>query len=113
MNYYKLEKEFKHYQEILITLNINPEILHQLKRLDARYYKFSLEYCNGLIESDIFEKYTNEIEEKVKDLLQDKSELIKFNSDPRGHAFKIKEEYVKDTHIIRDWGGDGILFPEF
>lgn len=122
MNYYLLEKQYNHYKDVLITLNINPEILHKLKRLDARYYTLSLNYCNGLIESDIFEKYTNEIEEKVKDLLQDKSELIKFNrvkpeqkclSDPRGHAFKIKEEFTNATHIIRDWGGDGILFPDF
>jgi hypothetical protein len=113
MNYYQLEKQYNHFKDVLICLNINPEILHKLKRLDARYYNLSLNYCNGLIESDIFEKYTNEIEEKVKDLLQDRANRIKFNSDPRGNAFKIKKEYAKDTHIIRDWGGDGILFPEF
>ena len=37
------------------------------------------------------------------------------NHDPRGYALKIKGEYVLENSldIYRDWGGCGILSPEF
>ena len=37
------------------------------------------------------------------------------NGDPRGYALKIKSEYVSQNniHIYRDWGGYGIIAPEF
>lgn len=37
------------------------------------------------------------------------------NSDPRGYALKIKDGYVREhkLDIDRDWGGYGILAPEF
>ena len=37
------------------------------------------------------------------------------NGDPRGYALKIKSEYVSkhDVFIYRDFGGYGILSPEF
>lgn len=34
------------------------------------------------------------------------------NHDPRGYALKIREEYSKDFYN-KDWGGYGILAPEF
>jgi len=36
-----------------------------------------------------------------------------FNSDPRGYALKIKDDYTRDITIYRDWGGYGILAPDF
>ena len=46
------------------------------------------------------------------------SELYKavfINGDPRGYALKIKSEYVKDNKlsIEQDWGGYGIIAPDF
>ena len=37
------------------------------------------------------------------------------NRDPRGYALKIEDAYVKkhDLKIHRDWGGYGILAPDF
>ena len=37
------------------------------------------------------------------------------NGDPRGYALKIKEEYVRkhNLKIYRDFGGYGIIAPEF
>jgi hypothetical protein len=40
---------------------------------------------------------------------------IFINHDPRGYALKIKSEYVSMTNmkIYTDWGGYGIIAPEF
>lgn len=37
------------------------------------------------------------------------------NGDPRGYALKIRNEYVREhkLDIYTDWGGYGILAPEF
>ena len=35
------------------------------------------------------------------------------NYDPRGYALKIRSEYVKGKEIMTDWGGDGIISPDF
>lgn len=37
------------------------------------------------------------------------------NGDPRGYAFKIPSEYVREHNldIHTDWGGYGIIAPEF
>ena len=42
-------------------------------------------------------------------------EAIKINTDPRGYALKIEDSYVKEQKldIHRDWGGYGILAPDF
>jgi hypothetical protein len=37
------------------------------------------------------------------------------NGDPRGYALKIKDDYVRENNlkIEKDWGGYGILAPNF
>lgn len=35
------------------------------------------------------------------------------NYDPRGYALKLKIEFCKDKQIHKDWGGYGILAPDF
>jgi elongation factor P--beta-lysine ligase len=35
------------------------------------------------------------------------------NHDPRGYALKIKSEYCQRLQVYQDWGGYGILAPEF
>ncbi len=54
---------------------------------------------------------------KVDKILNFKSQNIPvfINHDPRGYALKIKEKYVQanQVDIYRDFGGYGILAPEF
>jgi hypothetical protein len=40
---------------------------------------------------------------------------IFLNGDARGYALKIQDDYVRDNNldIHKDWGGYGILAPEF
>ncbi|MEN6420376.1 MAG: hypothetical protein ABFD76_00390 [Smithella sp.] len=59
--------------------------------------------------------FFNAILVKVNKILNFKAQNIPvfINHDPRGYALKIKSEYVKDLQIYKDWGGYGILAPEF
>jgi hypothetical protein len=54
---------------------------------------------------------------KVNKILNFKTQGIPvfINHDPRGYALKIKSEYVKkwNLRIEQDWGGFGIIAPEF
>ena len=36
-----------------------------------------------------------------------------FNFDARGYALKFFEDFSKDKPIHKDWGGYGIIAPDF
>lgn len=60
------------------------------------------------------DKFFNDIYKKVVKILGEKAEdLIYINMDPRGYSLKIKSEKAKDLNILTDWGGYGILAPDF
>jgi hypothetical protein len=44
--------------------------------------------------------------------ISDADEIF-FNGDARGYALKINDEFVKDKEIFKDWGGYGIIAPDF
>jgi len=88
----------------------------QLRRHELRYHRLSENYCNGVIDSDKFERLTDNIEKKVKELLPD-VEGLKFNSDPRGYSLKISDSVMREKYqnigLETDFGGYGILSPDF
>jgi len=63
--------------------------------------------------------FFDKITASIYKILGDQSKNIVFiNLDPRGYALKIKSEYVKtlrqeNKNIYTDFGGYGILAPEF
>jgi hypothetical protein len=89
------------------------------KRL--RYYERKAEVstvalCNGCVESlqEYHEAALDRIESKVKKLLGvDDDNRIFINRDPRGYALKMTEEFTANKVCHRDWGGYGILAPDF
>jgi len=67
------------------------------------------------------EKFFNDILTKVKKILFARSynvlreKAIFINYDARGYALKIKGNYIKEHNLTihQDWGGDGIIAPDF
>lgn len=71
--------------------------------------------CNGFL---------SEEEEEKDDALVDKRFLkitgkaleypYVHNKDPRGHALKIDDEYMRENGIVlyKDWGGYGVIAPD-
>ena len=70
-------------------------------------------YCNGDLDGEAYEKRKEGVIRAIKKLhggtLPDGFFV---NSDPRGYALKIESENLPEG-IDRDWGGYGILAPEF
>ena len=71
--------------------------------------------CNGCSESlqEYHESALNRIEAKVKKLLGAGGNQIFINRDPRGYALKMTAEFAANKVSYRDWGGYGILAPDF
>ena len=90
-----------------------------LHRLEARISRENTDDCNGT--SNLTDKQSESRDErrfkKFQSLLPNVSGLF-INGDPRGYALKIHtkdamELRYKGINIYQDWGGYGILAPEF
>lgn len=87
-------------------------------RLEAKAHRMAEDYCNGLIESEEWmEKKEASILKSLDNILNFRAQGIPVivNGDPRGYALKIDDAYVRkhNLDIHRDWGGYGILAPDF
>jgi len=95
----------------------NISLCKKLFRLENKGNRFATDYCNGDMENEDFEKQKDKILKLVDKILNFTKQNIPvfFNSDPRGYALKIEDEYIRINNIAihRDWGGYGILAPDF
>lgn len=90
----------------------------KLHRLEKKANRIATDWCNGVIgggddESEV-DNAINPILKQVKALLGDKYTIL-FNGDCRGYALKIDSLVVKanNLNIYQDWGGNGIIAPDF
>ena len=93
--------------------------IRKIRRLEFKAHKLITNLCNGeinLTEEEFFNK-EKEILNELDKLLNFKSLEIPcfLNGDCRGYALKIKDSYIreKQINIFRDFGGFGIICPEF
>ncbi len=85
----------------------------KLFRLENKAHRLSTDYCNGLIDCEVWEKESNEILDKVAKILNCNTNNLFVNGDARGYALKLDDNFAKDKNIYKDWGGYGILAPDF
>ena len=110
---------YKHGDNLNIIFNTefdNITLCKKLLRLENKAHAFSTDYCNGLIDYEEWELLTNKILKKVCKILGLKNNFNVFvNGDCRGYALKIFDDFVRknNLNIYRDWGGFGILAPDF
>ena len=123
--YAEIQKHGENLNRIFNT-GIDPvRLCKRLRTLEAKAQKLATDYCNGDngVNTDNFEALTAPIMAQVRKLLYpngmtgdgQKDWCIFINSDCRGYALKIRSEYVQanDLQIYKDWGGYGILSPDF
>lgn len=90
------------------------DIVNRLRELEKRANNICTKDCNGTINSDLATKQLEKIKAEVLKLLPVLPEsLLIVNGDPRGYTLKLKESFAKKIGIYTDWGGYGILSPEF
>ena len=87
------------------------DVLGELYKLERKANRITTDQCNGEGNEDAQEKQLNKILTRVNELLKVKTAFI--NGDPRGYALKLNEEEAKELGIYQDWGGYGILAPQF
>ena len=88
------------------------ELCKKLFRLENKAHKLATDYCNGDFEGDI-DKESEKILSKVAKILNTNTFNMFFNGDARGYALKFFEDFSKDKKIQKDWGGFGIIAPDF
>lgn len=84
-----------------------------LHRIEVKAHRYAEQLCNG---PEISEKDQEKIEarllKRVNEILG-AGPAVFINTDPRGYALKIETEAAKTLDIYKDWGGYGIICPEF
>ena len=111
--------EFCRHLQTLSALSGDPnagpyrfDLYSKLKRLEVRANRISTAECNGEILEEIADKKLDAIRKKVAELLPNLTTFF-INGDPRGYSLKVKESEAKFLGMYTDWGGYGILAPEF
>ena len=88
-----------------------------LRRLEVRASRINESYANGDVTSDWHDEEQIKLQNSVVALFNSPefTDAFYYNSDPRGYALKLHDWWVRkhDNGLFRDWGGYGILAPEF
>ena len=84
----------------------------KLFRLENKAHRLSLDYCNGVIQFERWELETDIILAEVVVILGNRLGIF-VNSDARGYALKIDDRLAESMTIHKDWGGYGIIAPDF
>jgi hypothetical protein len=93
------------------------DLYKTLHRLEAEAHRLAERECNEQLPEGYSERKTASILKRLDAILGFKTAGVPVfvNGDPRGYALKIEDAYVKEhsLEIERDWGGYGLLAPEF
>ena len=106
----------KHGDNLKAMFNLNIDsikLCKQLFRLENKAHKLATDYCNGVVDGDSTEIESQKILSKVATILKTNTFNMFFNFDARGYALKFFENFSKDKPIHKDWGGYGIIAPDF
>jgi len=93
------------------------DLYKYLHRIEAEAHSWAERCCNEDIPEDKQTRKDASILRRLDELLGWKEAGIPVfvNGDPRGHALKIDDAYVKEhkLEIACDWGGYGLICPDF
>lgn len=100
------------------------EICKKLHRLETQAHKHAENLCNIQNYQETADRELDKIEDKLDNLLNFRRQAIPvfINRDPRGYALKVKTEWMQEhgpylrrtgANIETDWGGYGIICPEY
>ena len=122
--YKQIEEHGPNLNSIFKTGLDNITLCKKLHSLEQKAHKLATDYCNGEngVTTENWEEKCEPILKAVRKVLNMNDTYspictipIFINGDARGYALKIKSDYVKNNNlrIYTDWGGYGILAPEF
>jgi len=110
----------KHGNDLKTIFNLDMDAIQLSKKvhmIEVKAARIALDYCNVNIDMEAKEKAEEAILKALDKVLNFTAQSIPvfFNGDPRGYTLKIDDAYVRANNldIHRDFGGYGILAPEF
>lgn len=96
------------------------KIAKRVHSLEVKAHRLATDYCNGDIDGDKWDTETEKILNSLDKILNFKYQGVPVfvNGDARGYALKVESDFIKGYcstvgRIHTDWGGYGILAPEF
>ena len=114
--YQQIEKHGNDLNRIFNTGLDAITLCKKLRRLENKANQLATDYCNGDngIDSETIDSHTEPILKAVSKLLGNKYPVI-FNGDARGYSLKISDKVMREHNLKlhTDWGGYGILCPDF
>lgn len=84
----------------------------RLRKFEKEASRKNTDYCNGDLSSEAHEAWEKKFLARLETKMGNLPEGFFINGDPRGYALKIKENFIPEG-MHKDWGGYGILAPEF
>lgn len=120
--YKQIEEHGANLNSIFGTQHDNVTLCKKLMRLERKVHHATTCLCNTNTLNLYDVKQATEEEENaffdkirasLHNILGEKAEIVHINYDPRGYALKIKDEHLEGVNLYRDFGGYGILAPEF
>lgn len=111
---YKQIKEHGDNLKSIFDIDIDSvKLCKKLFRLENKAHKFTTDHCNYGHSDDEFYSFEDEILSKVSEILGCDKNIMFLNGDARGYALKFTSEFSKDKHIHKDFGGFGIIAPNY
>jgi len=101
---FRLEKKAHH----ATTCLCNTNTLHLMEL--NKYTGYDVKQTTEEEQDKFFENIKKQL---IKILGKEAEKHFFINYDPRGYALKLKSEFCKDKNIYKDFGGFGIIAPDF
>ena len=100
---------------VIFNTGIEPvKLCKSLRRLELKANKIATDWCNGVIDTENIDPIIEPIMKATRKILGN-AYPIQFNGDARGYALKISDKVMKENNLnlYQDWGGYGIICPDF
>ena len=111
---YKQIKEHGDNLKSIFDINIDSvELCKKLFRLENKAHKFTTDHCNYGHSDDDFYSFEDKILSEISEILGCDKNIMFLNGDARGYALKFTTEFSKDKDIHKDFGGFGIIAPDY
>ena len=108
---FRLEKKAHH--AITCLCNTNTLDILELKKYTGYYVNKYTGYYEQATEAEQDKFFEGIKKQVVKILGKDSDKCFFINFDPSGYALKLKSEFCEGKQIYKDFGGFGIIAPDF